>query len=374
MKFRLQSVAAAAVIAVAPFSMAFATTAVPAATASSAATPVPAAAAAAAPVPLQSPVDWISSEDTTFTPVVDEVSRRMLSAARAFDAKDNAKASAELNAVADSLKGQLGEMSHTKGAGHAQGAKRLTAAIAKIHKAAEDIAQGKVHTRAEFDGAFNAAFLSDLDSRWLETDTVTWYPVSEEPQRHFRAAATAYAKKDYATAATEIHKATGFVRLEASRTDGDAHRQLERSAHDLDVLAASVAKGTATDTHAMEHTFARADSALALSHRAKATASWTAKHYDAAGYELKAAAHGLESAAAWTGDTAKDGVVDVVAQTRTLGDKLASGADTTGVEVRKGFALFDHGFDKLAHALGASTGAAPKPEAAASAGSAGSAK
>lgn len=353
MKFQLHTVAAAAVIAIAPFSMAFATTAVaPAAVAASAAASAP----AAAPVALQSsPIDWISVEETSFTPVVDEVSRRMLAATRAFDAKDNAKAAAELNAVADALKGQQGDLSHKKGSGNAQNEKLLSATIAKVRKEADNISQGKVHTRAELDRAFNAAFLADLDRRWVETNTTTWYPVSEEPQRHFRAAAKAYAAKDYATAATEIHKATGYVRLEAARTDGEAHRNLVRSARELDVLAASVAKGTATDTKAMEHTFARADSALALSHRAKATASWTAKHYDATGYELKAAAHGLESAAAWTGDTAKAGAVDTVAQTRTLGDKLAAGTEATGAEVKKGFAIFDHGFAKVAHELGAAT-------------------
>jgi len=352
MKFQLRSVAAAAAIAVAPFSTAFATTAVaPTAVTASAAASV----SAAAPLALQSPVDWISVEDTSFTPVVDEVSRRLLAATQAFDAKDNAKATAELNAVADALKGQLGDLTRKKGAGYAQTAKHLNATIAKIRKEADNISQGKVRTRAEFDQAFNAAFMSDLDMRWVETDTTTWYPVSEEPQRYFRAAATAYAAKNYATAATEIREATGYVRLEAARTDGQAHHHLVRSVRELDALATSVAKGTVTDTKTMEHTFARADSALALSHRAKATVSWAAKQYDATGYELKAAAHGLESAAAWTNATAKDSAADAVAHTRTLGDKLAAGTEATGAEVKKGFAIFDNGFAKVAHALGAST-------------------
>ena len=37
---------------------------------------------------------------------------------------------------------------------------------------------------------------------------MAWYPVSEEPQRHFTDAVAAYAKKDYQAAATDIRMET----------------------------------------------------------------------------------------------------------------------------------------------------------------------
>lgn len=68
-----------------------------------------ASAAASTPVALRSPRDWIDYDDATFTPVADEVSRRLAAAGVAFDAKDNAKAAAALRAAADVLQGQVAE-------------------------------------------------------------------------------------------------------------------------------------------------------------------------------------------------------------------------------------------------------------------------
>jgi len=44
------------------------------------------------------------NDDTTYTPVVDDVSRHLAAARKAFDAKDNKKAATEMRAVADQLK------------------------------------------------------------------------------------------------------------------------------------------------------------------------------------------------------------------------------------------------------------------------------
>lgn len=355
MKLSLHAIATAMIIAAAPFSAAFAVTTTTPSPTTSAQAGLP----TAAPLELKSPTDWIGVENTRFTPVADEVSRRLNAAALALDANDRGKAVAEVQAVADALKGQLADLSRKAGVDNARSAKRLKAAVAKLEQSADDIDKGKLHTRAEFDRAFDSAFLADLDSRWIETDTTTWYPVSEEPQRHFMAAVAAYGQRDFGKAGTEIHKAASYVRLEAGRATGDARQRLNRSVRALDALASSVTKGTLTDSRVMERIFARADNALALSHRAKASSAWIDKRADDAGYELKAAAHGLDGAAIWAGKTAKEGAGDVVDQTRTLGDKLASGAATTADEVRKGFALFDRGLAKVARDIGASTDADP---------------
>jgi len=63
----------------------------------SAAAPV-SQAAAATPRPVE---DWIIYDDATYTPVVDDVSRSLDAARKAFDAKDYAMAAAHMRAVAD---------------------------------------------------------------------------------------------------------------------------------------------------------------------------------------------------------------------------------------------------------------------------------
>ncbi len=113
-----------------------------------------------------------------------------------------------------------------------------------------------------------------MERRWRVTDVATWYPVSEEPQRHFTDAVAAYAKKDYQAVATDIRKAAGYLRLEAGRASGAAEQELDHSVAELDKLAASVEKGAVKDKQSLANAFARANHALALAHRSKAAELW----------------------------------------------------------------------------------------------------
>lgn len=363
MKSTLKPLTVAVLIASAQFSgVTFAqTTKTPAASAVLAAP-----AAAKAPLATQSPNDWIIYDDTTFTPVVDSISLRLEEAHKAFDAKDNKKAAAELRAVASELKKQATRAAKTDLARAKAETKlaqdtsrRMDAAASKVDAAAAGIESGKIKSRADLDKVIDKAVRADLERRWLVTDVTIWYPVSEEPQRHFGSAIEAYVKKDYKAAATEIRKAAGYVRLEASRVTGDARQALGSSVAELDKLAAAVEKGAVKDEKFMEQTFASAKHALALAHRAQATESWARKEYDKAGYELKAAAHDLESAAGWVGREAKAGVSGAVADARALGDKLASGATWTRDEVARGFESLGNALNELGHRIGAKQQAAP---------------
>ena len=102
----------------------------------------------------------------------------------------------------------------------------------------------------------------------------------------------------------------------------------------------------------MDRAFAKADHALALAHRTKAAESWARKEYNEVGYELKASASGLESAAGWVGAEAKKGTSAVVSSTQTLGEKLTSGATWTRDEVTKGFESLGNAINALGHKIG----------------------
>lgn len=322
-------------------------------------------AAATAPVAIQSPTDWIRYEDMTYTPVADEISRRLDAARKAFDAKDNKKAAVEMRAVADELKKQA---AHAAKGDKAQAkaemklaqdtAKRMDLTAKKVTAAAAALESGKIKTQAELDKAIDKAARADMERRWLVTDVTIWYPMSEEPQRHFVSAIEAYAKKDYQAAATEIRKATSYVRLEAGRAGSDAKQALQSSVAELDKLAASVEKGAVKDEKAMDKAFSHANHALALAHRAKAAESWAHKEYDKAGYELKAAAHGLESAAGWAGTEAKAAAAAAAADAKALGDKLVSGGTWTRDEVAKSFESLGNAINVLGQKMGSSKKAA----------------
>ena len=358
MKLILKPLTVAVLIATAQLSgVAFAqTTKAPAAPAVQAAP-----AATKAPVAIKSPTYWIIYDDTIFTPVADSISLHLDAVRKAFDAKDNKKAATEMRAVADELKEQAAHAAKADKAGAKSEmrlahdtSRRMDAVAGKVSAAAAGIENGKIKTKADLDKAIDKAARADMERRWLVADVTTWYPVSEEPQQHFGSAIEAYVKKDYKAAAIEIRKATGYVRLEAARVTGDAKQALDNSVAELDKLVASVEKGTIKDEKVMDKAFANANHALALAHRTKAAESWARKEYNQAGYELKAAAGGLESAGGWVGAEAKAGTSAVVAGTRALGDKLASGATWTRDEVGKGFESLGNSINALGQKIGSS--------------------
>ena len=321
---------------------------------------------ATAPVTIQSPTDWIVYEDMTYTPVADEISRHHAAARKAFDAKDHKKAAAEMRAVADELKKQ-GTRAAKADTARAKAemtlahdtATRMHLTAQKVTAAAVALESGKITTKVDLDKALDKATRADMERRWLVTDVTTWYPVAEEPQRHFGSALDAYVKKDYHAAAIEILKATSYLRLEAGRATSEAQQALETSVAELDTLAASLEKETVKDEKTLVTAFTHSHYALSLAHRAKAAESWTRKEYDKVGYEFKAAAHALESAAGWVGAEAKTGATAVVADTKTLGDKLATGATWTREEVAKGFESLGNAINALGQKIGSSKKAEP---------------
>jgi hypothetical protein len=333
----------------------------------------PAPAANKALITTKAPEDWIIYDDITYTPVVDNVSQHLDAARKAIATKDDKKAAAELRAVADDLKQQAARAgkadqalvqadralvaADTKAGQDAM--KRLDASALKVSSAAAAVERGKIKTKADLDKAIDKVARAEMEHRWLVTDVTTWYPVSEEPQRQFTDAVAAYARKDYKAAAADIRKATSYLRLEASRATGDAKQELDSSIAQLAKLAIPVEKGEVTDEQSLTKAFAKANHALALEHRSRAAGSWVRKEYDKAGYELKAAAHGLESAAGWFGGEAKAGASATVADTRALGDKLAVGGIWTRDEVAKGFESLGNGINTLGEKIGNTKKASP---------------
>lgn len=319
------------------------------------------AVATKAPMQTSAPQDWIIYDDTYYTPVVDDLTRHLDAARKAFDAKDDKKAAIEMRAAAEELKKNAARADKEGQALLAADralladdqrfvadfVKRINDSALKTSDAASAIESGKIASKADLDKAIDKAARSDIERRWLVTDVSVWYPVSEEPQKHFTNAAAAYARKDYTAAATDLRKAGSYLRLEAGRASGQARQALDSSVLEVDKLAAELAMGTVKDQQAMTRVFARADYALALAHRSQAAASWTRKAYDQAGYQLKAAAHGLESAAGWVGSEAKTAAAETVAEVRALGGKLASGAKWTNAEVARGMESLGNGINSL---------------------------
>jgi hypothetical protein len=102
----------------------------------------------------------------------------------------------------------------------------MNASALTVSSAAAAVGSGQIKTTGDLDKAINPAVRADIDRRWLVADVATWYPVTEEPQRHFTNAVVAYARKDYQAAAADIRKATSYLRLEAARATGEPKQAL----------------------------------------------------------------------------------------------------------------------------------------------------
>lgn len=363
-------IAAAVVLALAQLPLtAAAQSAKPAAPASSP-NAVAAGSTAKAPVLAKSPADWIEYDDATYTPVLDDVSQALANARAALAKKDNAKAAEAMTTAARALEAQAaraGRIDRQLAAADMKLARethtRMVALTKKLDATAAQIKAGKVVSTVALDKTLDKAARADMERRWLVTDVTGGYPVADEPQRHFGAAVEAFAKKDYKAAATEVRKAAAYVRLESARAVGQAKTGLEAAGAGLEKTAQALDKGAIKAEKDMEmdmdRAFANSNHALALAHRAKAAESWAHKAYDQAGYELKAAAQGLESAAAWTGAEAKSAATTGVSDARSVGDKLASGGVWAKDEVAKGFESLGGALNKLGQSIGSKSKASP---------------
>jgi len=325
-----------------------------------------AASSAKAPVVAKSPADWIEYDDATYTPVLDDVSQALANARAALAKKDTAKAAEAMTAAARALEAQAdraGRIDRQRAAADMKLARethtRMLALTKKLDATAAQIKAGKVVSTAALDKTLDKAARADMERRWLVTDVTGWYPVADEPQRHFGAAVEAFAKKDYKAAATEVRKAAAYVRLESARAVGDAKKGLDAADADLEKMAKALDRGAVKAEKEIDKVFANANHALALAHRAKAAESWAHKAYVQAGYELKAAAQGLESAAAWTGGQAKAAAAAGASDARAVGEKLASGGVWARDEVAKGFESLGGALNKLGQSIGTKSKAPP---------------
>jgi hypothetical protein len=325
-----------------------------------------ASAPAAGPMATRSPTDWIEYDDTTVTPVLDDVSRQLAAARAALAAKDHEKAAVAMQSAARALSAQAeraAAIERQRAAADMKLAREtrehMTMLVRKLDATAAQLKAGKVASTAALDRTLDKAARADLERRWLVTDVATWYPVSEEPQRHLGAAVEDYARKDFHAAAAELRKASAYLRLETARSTGDARAGLVDAGAAVDRSARALEQGTLKDAQALEQVVVRADHALAVAHRAHAAEAWSHKAYDSAGYELKAAAHAVQGAATWCEDKIKSAASAAATGARDIGDKLASGGVWARDEVAKGFDGLGHALDDIGHAIGVKHKAAP---------------
>jgi hypothetical protein len=117
-----------------------------------------------------------------------------------------------------------------------------------------------------------------------------------EAQPQLDSARTSYARREFDRAATQLRAAAAFARAEADSAIGDGRAALLQAGHDLDSLAARVARNAAGNVSAFDRTFARVHEAESRHHLARARDAWTRRDRERAGEELLMAVDHLERA------------------------------------------------------------------------------
>lgn len=300
----------------------------------------PAQAAARAEIPAQQPKDWIIVDETEYIPVIDDLSEKLNAARKAFVAKDWKGSAADLRSAADRLEKEASGLSRRDKAKESTAAKSLRELAATVES-------GKAASVKTLDAAIGKAHRADLERDWLVEEVTSWYPYVDEPNAHFQAAHDSFLSKEYKKAAEEIRKGLAFVRLEEGTAIAKAKQDLDVSERELQRLAKNVEQGSVQEVKRLDSAFARADQALALSHRIKANEAWDKKELTKIENELKAGATHVENAAAWLGAEAKAGAATAVRDTRSVAAKLTEGSGYAVEEVGKAIDSLGKAIDEL---------------------------
>lgn len=291
-------------------------------------------------IPTKTPDDWMVVEETTFIPVIDDVSRKMIDAQKAYLKKDNKTAAKDIRQCATILSRESSNAS-------AESQKRIQTATKELDQLATELDGNKISSVKRIDAIFVKAHDADIGQRWSVADETIWYPYVEEPDQHFQKARDAFLKRNVKNTAEEIHKGEAFVKLEEVRANGEAKRSLDASTRELSQLADETSKGEIKDVKSLDKVFARADYALALSHRTKAAEGWASKDPTKAGYELRAAAKYLEQGASRAGGDVESGFSAGVKDAHEVAGKLIQGAKVANGDVDKAMETVDRGIGML---------------------------
>lgn len=175
--------------------------------------------------------------------------------------------------------------------------------------------------------------------------------LANESRQSFRAAVSAFLKRQMRTAVADIRKGAAYLKLEAERATGDAKKALLDSVQELEKLAGEVQKAAVADLKDLENAFARAEHALAKHHYLKVLEFKAKNDAQKTGRELQAAADYVDSGQVWLTQKMHEGVADTVNEARRVATKMVFGAGAAADEVGKAFEGMGKELDKFGGAV-----------------------
>jgi hypothetical protein len=172
---------------------------------------------------------------------------------------------------------------------------------------------------------------------WVFIDEDVWEMVPDTTVRHLHEAQQAFVKEHYQDAATEIRKAAAVILFDGRReTDVQTKEALMDAVLELERLANNVEQDVASARTLLNHTFARAECALAKHDILSVRNAWQAGKRDMLriGARLDAAATHVDSGFLWAGTEVKRGAVDAVARAMNIALALEEGSYRDGKQIQ----------------------------------------
>ena len=239
------------------------------------------------------PAGWLVVDDDVWLPILNDLGSSLYAARSAYLNKDYKTASKEIWAGAQYLKLKIQPI-----AGRAK--LEVEQAISQLEQLAKAIDQNDLRSIKELDEVFSKVYKVDLKHRQAAVRDGYWAPYTEEPDAHFNRAYNKFVNKDFRTAAIELRKSAGYLKMQSVGTSGDIRSSLDALNKLLLRLANDVESGVASSSVRIDTTIVRAHLALAQFHQQQAIDSFKAKRLQNTAYQLHAAAFHLERAVYWS--------------------------------------------------------------------------
>lgn len=181
-------------------------------------------------------------------------------------------------------------------------------------------------------GSVHAANDGDV----LKMPESVWLGVTDNlPHADFSSARSSFINHQPSEAAAALRRASAYLQAEAYRAKGaraDVREALSASASEIGGLADHIEAGTLRAMGPMDHTFARAYTALANSFLAIAEEAAEKDPAQRVGHYLRLAVHDLDAAALWSGHEVAAGEIETLKLARKTGKSLERASDWGGVE------------------------------------------
>lgn len=161
-------------------------------------------------------------------------------------------------------------------------------------------------------------------------DETLWVLLMEHPSVHMQRADQWLLRRDYQAAARDLRRASAYLDLAAGNAEAQQQAGLQACALELagvaDLLVGTDGGGL-DGLPSLSVAFARAESAIAADHQARASHALGADKPEVAGHFLSASIQHLENAVSWTGQAFVDPAATQAQALRLLAARMIEGQE-----------------------------------------------